>query len=119
MSEVREVLIRVTAPTGENAGQWAQTIADLVAAEHGQQMRLDIEIITPVLVAGSDTVENGAWHTVWLEGRWEWLTKKMTTERREYAADCVAAYSRHLATMDGRLWTGDPEGLRWWREDGR
>lgn len=44
---VREVRIRVSAPTGENAGQWAQTIADLVVAEHGQEMRLDITISTP------------------------------------------------------------------------
>lgn len=47
MTAEREVRIRVSAPTEENAGQWAQTIADLVVAEYGQEMRLDITISTP------------------------------------------------------------------------
>jgi hypothetical protein len=38
------VHITVHAPTAENASQWAQTIADLVTAEHGQDMRLDIRV---------------------------------------------------------------------------
>jgi len=41
---VREVRIRVQAPTDENAGQWAQSIRDLVMAEHGQDMDLTITI---------------------------------------------------------------------------
>jgi hypothetical protein len=70
--------------------------------------------------AAGDTTENGAWHTVWLEsGKWRWTTQKMTTPQREYAADCVAAYSRYLATEDGDLERAEPEGLRWWREEGR
>jgi hypothetical protein len=69
--------------------------------------------------AAGDTVENGAWFTVWLEGKWRWVTSKMTTEQREYAADCVAAYSRYLATVDGDLEREEPEGLRWWREASR
>ena len=64
-----------------------------------------------------DTAENGAWMTVWLEGKWSWITSKMTTEQREYAADRVAAYSRYLAACDGDLERGEPDGLRWWRED--
>lgn len=67
--------------------------------------------------AAGNTVENGAWFTVWLEGKWRWVTSKMTTPQREYAADCVAAYSRYLATVDGGLERGEPEGLRWWRAD--
>jgi len=62
-----------------------------------------------------DTVENGAWHTVWLESRWEWVTKKMTAAQRELAADRVAAYSAYLAAVDGEEGRGEPEGLRWWR----
>jgi hypothetical protein len=41
----REVRIMVHAPTGENAGQWAETIRDLVLAEHGQEMRLEVAIL--------------------------------------------------------------------------
>jgi hypothetical protein len=69
--------------------------------------------------AAGNTTENGAWHTVWLKGKWSWVTSKMTTPQREYAADCVAAYSRYLATVDGDLERAEPEGLRWWREAGR
>jgi len=69
--------------------------------------------------AAEDTPENGAWFTVWLEGNWPWISKKMTTPQREYAADRVAAYSRYLATCDGDLEREEPEGLRWWREAGR
>ncbi|MFF2731834.1 hypothetical protein ACFVS9_28485 [Streptomyces sp. NPDC058008] len=66
-----------------------------------------------------DTPENGAWFTVWLEGKWSWVTKKMTTVQREYAADRVAAYSRHLAECDSDPERGEPDGLRWWREAGQ
>lgn len=67
--------------------------------------------------AAGDTVENGAWFTVWLEsGKWRWTTSKMTTPQREYAADCVAAYSRYLAAVDGDLGREEPGGLRWWRD---
>ena len=65
-----------------------------------------------------DTPENGAWHTVWLEGKWRWITSKMTAEQREYAADRVAAYSMYLRSQNGGLYgTQEPEGLRWWRDD--
>ncbi|MGA5670028.1 hypothetical protein ACPCTG_31675 [Streptomyces pseudogriseolus] len=41
---VREVRIVVEAPTEENADQWAATIRDLVLAEHGEDMRLNVTI---------------------------------------------------------------------------
>ncbi|MFB9558613.1 hypothetical protein [Streptomyces roseoviridis] len=66
-----------------------------------------------------DTVENGAWFTVWLESRWEWVTSRMTTEQREYAADRVAAYSAYLAELDGEPERKEPDGLRWWRGSAR
>ncbi|MCX4606785.1 hypothetical protein OG402_40890 [Streptomyces anulatus] len=63
-----------------------------------------------------DTSENGAWHSVWLHGKWESLTRRMSTAEREYAADRVASYSRHLAECDNDPDRGEPTGLRWWRE---
>jgi hypothetical protein len=42
---VREVRIVVHAPSGENAGQWAETIRDLVVAEYGDSMRLEVTIL--------------------------------------------------------------------------
>lgn len=41
---VREVRIVIQAPTDENAASWAATIRDLVVAEYGQEMRLDVTI---------------------------------------------------------------------------
>lgn len=40
----REVRIHVQAPSDENAGQWAETIRDLVLAEYGDSMRLEVTI---------------------------------------------------------------------------
>lgn len=45
---VREVRIVVQAPTDENAGQWAETIRDLVVSEYGESMRLDVTICPEV-----------------------------------------------------------------------
>ncbi|MFD5491564.1 hypothetical protein ACFWH4_01150 [Streptomyces sp. NPDC127091] len=41
------VTVTVHAPTEENAASWAQTISDLVSAEYGQEMRLNIQIDRP------------------------------------------------------------------------
>lgn len=60
--------------------------------------------------------EDDAWGTVWLHGKWSWLTKCMTTPQREYAADCVARWSARLAEDDGESERGEPDGLRWWRD---
>lgn len=56
------------------------------------------------------TVADGAWHTVWLEGKWQWITKKMTTEQREVAA---AAVERYSAAQEP---DADPINVRWWDE---
>lgn len=61
-------------------------------------------------------VNDAAWGSVWLHGKWSWLTKNMTTPERELAADAVARWSAGLAVEDGQPDRGEPEGLRWWRE---
>lgn len=47
--------VAVTAPTQENAEQWATTLRDLIAAEHGGEMRLHMAI-SPGDGRGQDTV---------------------------------------------------------------
>ncbi|MFE6474539.1 hypothetical protein [Streptomyces rochei] len=89
---------------------------DQTVAGHNHRRELESEARRQQAMA-EDTTENGAWHTVWLESKWRWITSRMTTPQREYAADCVAAYSRYLATCDGELERDEPEGLRWWRAD--
>lgn len=44
-SAVREIRVVVHAPSEENAGQWAETIRDLVVAEYGDSMRLEVTIV--------------------------------------------------------------------------
>lgn len=63
-----------------------------------------------------DDPGDGAWHTVWLEGKWRWITSRMTTPQREHAADAAARYNRYLAEYDGDPDRSEPEGLRWWRD---
>ncbi|MEV0443499.1 hypothetical protein AB0I84_13165 [Streptomyces spectabilis] len=40
MTTTTTLTVTVTAPTSENARAWAQTLADLIHAEHGDHMRL-------------------------------------------------------------------------------
>lgn len=67
----------------------------------------------------AQALADAAWGSVWLHGKWSWLTKNMSTEQREYAADCVARWSAALNADDPNLEVGEPEGLRWWREPER
>jgi hypothetical protein len=106
-----------TEVTCDGCLKW-QPVYEQVLAGHNKAWELEQEDRRKRDLAG-DTVENGAWHTVWLEGKWRWITSRMMTKQREYAADCVAAYSRYLATCDGDLEREEPEGLRWWREASR
>lgn len=46
--------ITVHAPTETNANTWADTLYDLVHAEHGDQMRLDVRVNPPTLPRGGD-----------------------------------------------------------------
>jgi hypothetical protein len=73
------------------------------------------DAVMKVVQAELDLADD-AWGSVWLHGKWSWLTKNMTTLQREYAADCVARWDARLAEIDGEPGRGEPEGLRWWRE---
>jgi hypothetical protein len=53
---------------------------------------------------------DGAMHSVWLNGNWEWLLKEMTTEQKEAATDAVERYSTLLEPGDGACLD------RWWRK---
>ena len=62
-----------------------------------------------------DLEMDGAMHSIWLHGDWRWITRSMTTQQREYAADAVQRYSFWLNEDSAGL---DPLGtdeLRWWR----
>jgi hypothetical protein len=58
---------------------------------------------------------DGAMHSVWLHGKWRWLTSKMSTEQREAAADAVQRYSSWLNRQDREL-SSEVLHLRWWRD---
>lgn len=63
---------------------------------------------TPAAVA-SDL--DGACHSVWLHGKWRWLTSQMTTPEKEAFADAVDRAGDVLADGEDRLPVD-----RWWRE---
>jgi hypothetical protein len=48
------VSIIITAPTQENADAWADTIYDLVHAQHGDHMQLDVSVNPPTLPHGGN-----------------------------------------------------------------
>lgn len=58
------------------------------------------------------TLLDSAMHSVWLHGNWRWLTKNMTTEEREAAADAVDRYGTTLDPSEPR----EPVS-RWWLDD--
>lgn len=72
--------------------------------------------IAQVEAAQLQALNDAAWGSVWLHGKWSWLTKNMTTPEREHAADCVARWCALVDAEDGEPGRGEPEGLRWWRE---
>jgi hypothetical protein len=90
------------------------TIAASIRVQAIEQARDTLAIIEAIS-DDAPTTEDDAWGSVWLHGKWSWLTKNMTTPEREYAADCVARWSARLNAEDGES-DDELEGLRWWRE---
>jgi hypothetical protein len=72
---------------------------------------------SPGIADATRSAMDHAWGSIWLHGEWRYLTSKMTTPQRELAADGVARWSAELAAVDNDPDRGEPEGLRWWRED--
>lgn len=85
-------------------------------AERGARARpvLDAIAATAGGAPAGTTDLDGAMHSVYLHGKWRWLTQNMTTEEREAAADAVQRYSRVLNAIDDEEPISD-EHLRWWR----
>ena len=81
------------------------------------QARDTLTLIDSALDGDKPSPGDGAWHTVWLEGKWRWITSRMTTAEREHAADAVARHNAVLAAADNDPDRGEPEDLRWWRDD--
>lgn len=92
------------------------TIRESVRADAIQQARDTLAVIDSI--TGREPLPgDAAWGSVWLHGDWKWLTKNMTTAERELAADAVARWSAALNADDNDLEAGEPDGLRWWRDD--
>lgn len=89
-------------------------IADGLDMAREHQLRLAAESRDGTLKTEPAPMD-GAMHSVWLHGKWRWLTSKMTTEQREAAADAVQRYSTWLNRQDDEL-SGEVLDLRWWRD---
>lgn len=55
-----------------------------------------------------------AMFTVWLEGNWRWVTKKMTTEAREAAIAAVLRYDAAMKGDEPNEDLLDRSSLAWW-----
>lgn len=95
----------------------AMTIDGSVRVAAVDQARDTLAVIDSVMET-TTFPGDAAWHSVWLHGDWRFLTKQMATTEREHAADAVARYDAYLATQDSDPdHVGEPDGLRWWRDD--
>lgn len=56
---------------------------------------------------------DGAMHSVWLHGKWRWLTEQMTTAQREAA---WAAVKRHSAIINDGTGNELSDVSAWWRK---
>ncbi len=104
----------------EGARLWADFNAVEAARYRGRAEGLDIardhmltlaqESRDGTITATQDAID-GACHSVYLHGKWKWLTQQMTTPEKEAFAD---ACDRGLADIEN-----DKPHLvpRWWRDD--
>ncbi|CAM5496087.1 MULTISPECIES: hypothetical protein [Streptomyces] len=92
------------------------TIDSSMRVDAVDQARDTLTVIDAAIAGDKPSPGDGAWHTVWLEGKWRWITSRMTTPEREHAADAVARHNAVLAAADNDPDRGEPEGLRWWRD---
>lgn len=102
----------------DNVRRLCQLVLDeSVRTQARDQARDTLAVIDAALQGDKPSPGDGAWHTVWLEGKWRWITSRMTTPEREHAADAVARHNAVLAAADGDPDRGEPSDLRWWRDD--
>lgn len=95
-----------------------QLVLDESVRNHAREHAADVLAVIEAALAGDKpSPGDGAWHTVWLEGKWRWVTSRMTTPEREHAADAVARHNAVLAAADNDPDRGEPTDLRWWRDD--
>lgn len=67
-------------------------------------------------IVPTDTADD-AWHSVWLHGKWRWLTQNMTTEERTCAAEAIErAWARHESDDGTTMHETTRAELWWWRE---
>jgi hypothetical protein len=122
-----ELARRITAAERDHAAKAEQMwrVLDVTAAVHHRGLAEGLAAARDLMleIAADEGEGNptepapadGAMHSVWLHGKWRWLTSKMTTEQREAAADAVQRYSDWLGQQDDEL-PGEVLDLRWWRD---
>ena len=95
------------------------TISASVRVQAVEQARDTLAVIDSCMDGNGALPGDAAWGSVWLHGDWRYLTRQMTTEQREWAADAVARWRMALYADDPDIEPDEPDGLRWWREAGR
>lgn len=120
LRELAEVLdkhgdLNMTAPNLETM-TWADV--EDVTVKDGR-CRIVIDMLLPGLTEPPTSdirlLEDEAWGSVWLYGKWKHITTKMTNSERELAADAVSRWSERIEREDQTFNPINPEHLRWWR----
>lgn len=103
----------VVTPNTETS-RWADvedvTVKDGKVRIMFDMMPPDLEDHTPE----SRIHEDDAWGSVWLHGDWKWLTRNMSSEAREVAANALVRWMHTLDEADGVPPRREPDTVRWW-----
>lgn len=112
MTEPTPALLAQVAGQQRDIASTMAGVADLMA--HLASSNDMLERVLTGFRGDEPTPLEAAMHSVWLHGNWRWLTRNMTTEQREAAADAVQRYSDWL-TRDEDEQGSNVLDLRWWR----
>jgi hypothetical protein len=105
------VLIAVTAPTAENATEWATTVSDLVQAEYGDTMRLAVRVSPPAAAPSAPADRAALSARLWAVAEHniiaEWICCEPINPKHEL---CVQGDA--TLRMVKALLVDDPEAIR-------
>jgi hypothetical protein len=89
--------------------------AERLARNWGRAVAANVlEALAAAPEGGATDPLDEAMHTVWLEGNWTWLTRRMTTEAAEAAVAAVLRYDRAMKADDPEEDLLTRESLAWW-----
>ena len=104
----KKISIPMTDLYGNDAGEL------LVIGEQSQEFMKAVCSAVGALEPEQNTCQDlndSAWFTIYLIGKWRWYTSKMTSEERGHVASAVERHSARIGDPDE-----EPIHVRWWND---